>query len=76
MVPPFPTPLLYLWRTYNRLRGRKGSSGFGVSPIEWPDIQAFLSVTSSSLLPWEIVMIERLDDTFMAAARKATDSDV
>lgn len=70
-MPPFPMALAYLWRTYNRLRRRKGSSGFGASPIEWTDIEAFLRVTRTSLMSWEISALERIDDAFLAGVRKA-----
>lgn len=64
--PPLPLALAYLWVTYRRLRRRKGSS-FGPGPIEWPDIDAFLRLSGVSLAPWEIEVIEELDDLFLSA---------
>jgi hypothetical protein len=57
--------LAYLWRAYQRLRHRKGGSGFGASPLEWPDIEAFLRQGGMTLVPWEIALIEMLDDLYM-----------
>lgn len=57
--------LEYLWRIFKRLRRRKGSNGFGLSPIEWPDIDAFLRHTKLDLTPWEIEVIEELDDLIL-----------
>lgn len=62
--PPLPPALGYLWKSYRRLRRRKGD-GFGRSPIEWPDIDAFLRHSGASLAPWEIEIIEDIDDLFL-----------
>ena len=61
-------PLLYLWTAYHRLRRRKGGNGFGVSPLEWTDIDAFNRLSALNLLSWEVAMLERLDDVFLKAA--------
>lgn len=62
--------LAYLWLAYRRLRRRKGG-GMGPGPIEWPDIDAFLRLSGLSLVPWEIEVIEDLDDAFMGAVAAA-----
>lgn len=69
-LPPLPLALSYLWQIYRRLRRRKGG-GMGPSPIEWPDIDAFLRLSGVALVPWEIEVIEDLDDAFMAAVAAA-----
>jgi hypothetical protein len=63
-MPPFPKVLAYLWRTFNRLHQRRGSSGFGANPISWPDIDAFLRLSGVRLMPWEIEIIEEIDNVF------------
>lgn len=69
-MPPLPLALGYLWRAYNRLRRRKGS-GFGPGPIEWPDIDAFLRLSGFALAPWEIEVIEEIDDVFLSVVADA-----
>jgi hypothetical protein len=69
-VPPFPVALTYLWRAFHRLRRRKGGSGFGPSPIEWSDIDAFVRNSGLRFAPWEVEMIEALDDLLMAQMTK------
>jgi hypothetical protein len=59
--PPFPRALSYLWRTFQRLRNRRTSSGFGVNPITWVDLGEFTRLTGTRLAPWEIEVIEELD---------------
>lgn len=71
--PPRPRALDYLWRAFWRLRRRKGSNGFALSPIEWPDIDAFLRHSQMTLSPWEIEIIEDLDDLFLKDRSKETD---
>lgn len=72
-LPDFPIPLAYLWGAYHRIRRRKGGAGMGVSPIEWPDIDAFIRRARMPLLPWEIETIERLDDAYLAHAVSTLD---
>lgn len=67
---PCPRSLLYLMQAYRRLRRRKGGNGFAISPIEWPDIDAFVRLTGFPLAPWEVEVIEDLDDLFIAAQSK------
>lgn len=64
----------YLWNAYGRLRRRKGGNGFASSPLEWPDILAFMIATRFPLAPWEIEVIEDLDDLFIAEHAKAATS--
>lgn len=65
--PPLPEALAYLWRIYRRLRRRKSGAGFGPAAIEWLDLDAFTRLTGMPLAPWEIEVIEELDDLFLEA---------
>jgi hypothetical protein len=47
------------------MRNRKGGNGFAPSPIEWTDIDAFLRRSGLALAPWEIEMIEVVDDLYL-----------
>jgi hypothetical protein len=76
--PPIPPALVYLWTIFRRIRQRVGSSGFGSSPISWPDIDAFCRHSRFPLAPWEVEIIEMLDDLQQAKLRggdRATDKD-
>lgn len=53
-----------------RIRRRKGGSGFGLSPIEWPDIDAFVRNSQFRLTPWELEVIEDIDDVFLMKHNK------
>lgn len=67
--------LFYLWRTFNRLRRRVGSTGFGANPISWSDIDAFSRHSKFYLAPWEIEIIEELDDLYMTQQAKSQNGD-
>lgn len=61
-----PAALAHIWFAYLRIRRRKGSAAMGASPIEWPDIDAFLKRSGVHLDHWEIEIVEELDDAYMA----------
>jgi hypothetical protein len=64
-MPPFPESLAYLWRVYLRLRRRMAGGFAGPDPIGWQDIDSFVRLGGFHLAPWEIELIERLDDLFI-----------
>ena len=70
-TPDFPLPLMYLWQAFFRIRRRIGSAGFGPSPIGLADIDAFNRLSGLALAPWEVAMIERLDDLWLKAQQDA-----
>lgn len=72
--PPFPEPLGYIWVVFNRLSARRGSNGFSLNPISWPDIDAFMRLSGFRLVPWEIQMVEELDDLYRSEIAKASQS--
>jgi hypothetical protein len=65
-VPPLPSALHYVWRAYLRMRRRKAAGFASFDPIEWPDIQAFINVSGFRLAPWEVELIEAIDDVFLS----------
>ena len=69
-LPPFPDALAYIWSAFSRLRNRKGGTGFGPSPIEWPDIDAFCRHSRMTLAPWEVEVIEALDGAYLRVGTK------
>lgn len=62
-----PAALDYLWIVFSRLHARRGGTGFSLNPISWTDIDAFLRTSGVRLVPWEIRLIEELDDLFRAS---------
>lgn len=65
-MPPFPDSLGYLWRAYLRLRRRAPGGFAGPQPIGWQDIDAFCRRSGLDLAPWEVGLVEALDDIYLA----------
>lgn len=59
-LPPFPLALAYLWEVF--LRRRCGVGFAGRPPIGWADIDAIMRHAGVRLAPWEVEVMERLDD--------------
>ncbi|WP_246132821.1 phage tail assembly chaperone [Devosia ginsengisoli] len=72
-LPPFPEALRYLWTAFRRIRSRNGGNGYGPTPISWADLDAFDRLSGLRLLPWEIEIIEVLDDAYFAARHNQED---
>ena len=71
-TPPYPAELAYILTAFYRLRRRKGGNGYGFQPVEWPDIDAFLRYSGLDLAPWEIEIVESLDDLFLSERNAST----
>lgn len=67
-MPPFPEALRYLWTMFLRLRRRVAGSGFGPAAITWVDIDACCRLLRVRLAPWEVEIIEALDDTYLSVS--------
>lgn len=53
-----------------RLRKRTAAGFNGYDPISWLAIDAFLNRAGIMLAPWEIELLEELDDIFLNPATK------
>lgn len=69
-MPPFPRELGYLWQAYMRLRRRAVPGFTGASPVTWQDIDAFVRRSGFRLAPWEVELIEILDDLCLGRSRE------
>lgn len=72
-MPPLPDELRHLWSAFWRLRNRVNGNGFVAGRIGWGDIDAFCRHARLALAPWEVEIIERLDDLYLAEAGKKRD---
>lgn len=73
-LPPFPEALRYLWTAFVRIRRRNAGKGFGATPVTWADLDAYSRLSGMRLLPWEIEIIEQLDDALLASLREQEDA--
>lgn len=64
-MPPFPKEIAYLWTIYHRLRRRIGAGFAAPNPVSWQDIDAFVRQIGFPMAPWEVEIIEAIDDAFL-----------
>ncbi len=69
-MPEFPEALSYLWEIFIRLANRRQSNGFGPERLGWAEIDAFCRLTRTRLAPWEVEIIERLDDLYLVERKR------
>jgi hypothetical protein len=64
--PSFPAGLETLWRNFGELHKCRGSSGFSVARITFVDIDAWQRTRRIRLNPWEIDLIQQVDDLWLS----------
>lgn len=72
-LPPFPEALRYLWRAFSRIRNRVNGNGYSMPRITMLDLDAFNRLSGLRLLPWEIEIIELLDDALLKSTGEQED---
>jgi len=55
---------------FSRLSRRRGSNGFGVSPLSFETISAWDKLCNEGIEPWEVRVLELLDDVHLAEISK------
>lgn len=61
-VPEIPRGAEYLWKIFMRLHARRQSTGMGPARISWGELADFQRLTGMRLAPWEVAILEQLDD--------------
>lgn len=72
-LPPFPEALRYLWVVFIRIRSRINGNGMVPARITLQDLDAFNRLSAMRLAPWEVEIIEKLDDALLASTREQED---
>lgn len=73
-LPPFPEEMRYLWRAFVRIRNRINGNGMTPARITLQDLDAFNRLSGLHLAPWEVAIIEMLDDLFLSAMASGNES--
>lgn len=74
-TPPFPFELFYIWRIFRRMRRRKAGGFAGPEPLEYRDFVDFQTAARFRLDPWEVELIEQLDDLFLGSSYAAIQAE-
>lgn len=63
VCPPAPDELVYVWNIFLRLNARR-PAGFSIEPVSFGEIEAFTRLSGLTLSPFEVRLIEDLDNLF------------
>jgi len=69
-LPPFPIELAYLWSAFMRLRRRSAGGLNGPEPVTLQAIETLSRLSCLRFAPWEIKLIEALDDLYLVSVSK------
>lgn len=61
----------YLLQWFWRLRNRNKSGFNGPDPVSWEALDAWVRLSGDNPEPWEINVLEALDDAYVAAVDRA-----
>jgi hypothetical protein len=71
-LPEIPEAFCHL-RELFYLSGQGTSTGYGLAPLSWQEIQAFRTENDLDLTLWERQLLKRMSEAYCAEASKATD---
>ena len=74
-IPPFPVELHFIWKAHGRIRRRLASGMDGPQPIPHEAIVAFQAASEMPLKPWEVAILEALDDLYLRVKYEAAEQD-
>jgi len=65
---PFPSLIAHVWSAFIALNSSRESGFSGPTAISYVQIKAWKELTETSILPWEIEAIKRLDSEYLRVA--------
>lgn len=69
-VPEIPRGGEYLWRIFMRMHARRQSTGIGPARLSLGDFVNFQTLNRTRLAPWEVAILEQLDDVALKDRKK------
>jgi hypothetical protein len=69
--PPFPLHDAYLFGIFQELNASRSHNGFGYNPLTYTEVYAYQAMTGHVLNAWQVKMLMRIDQIFLAASAKA-----
>ncbi len=64
-APDLPMEGFYLWQWFADLHACRTSSGFGLNPITFTEIQSWASLYRIPVSIWEVNILRKLDNTWL-----------
>jgi hypothetical protein len=71
-IPDLPEEYTFAWNAFFELNAGRTSNGYGPNPLSFVEIHAFMALTGTVLLPYEIRGIKLVDAVFMKATTELT----
>jgi hypothetical protein len=65
-APKLPEGAELLWSDFLELHGSRGSTGWGAARITFQDMKAWGDLRGTHLQPWEIDLVRKCDDLWLA----------
>lgn len=65
----------YVWEYFLRLNRKRTSTGFGVNPIPFSEIESFFNVNQIEYSPDEVQLIEMLDNVALEHFQKEAEKN-
>ncbi len=65
-----PESCTQVWRWFIDLNNSRSSNGFGVNPISYSDIKAYIDLIGVEIEDWELQLIKQLDNEAMNSYAK------
>jgi len=57
--------MVHVWNWYCELSAARTSNGFGLNPISYTEIDAWVRLLRIDVVPWEIRVIKNLDSMYL-----------
>lgn len=73
ILPPIPPGCQVLWEAFLELNGTRASAGMGPCAITYHDILSWQALMGVTLNPWELRVIQALDQVAIKSASEQND---
>jgi hypothetical protein len=65
--PALPAELEGVWTAFHEIAGRRQLGSMGAGPLTYPDLAAWAALTGRHVTPFDVRILCRLDDCWLAA---------
>lgn len=74
-IKELPESCNQVWRWFIDLNNARSSNGYGVNPIAYSDLKAYLDLIGIEIEDWELSLIKRIDNEAMLSYAKESESE-
>jgi len=74
-IKELPESCNQVWRWFIDLNNARSSNGYGVNPIAYSDLKAYLDLIGIEIEDWELNLIKRIDNEAMISYAKESEAE-